>query len=151
MSNNGSYTTMRIGAKDIATFRGIINLFAEVFEEPLQREAGDDYLTQLLGNKDFVVIAAIDGDRVLGGVTAYLMHQYSGEYAEAYIYDIAVHKEYQRKGIGKMLMAALVDYCRKNNVKLLFVEAHEADGHAIEFYHRVGGKAEKIVHFNIEI
>ena len=151
MKNEKEYTVIHFQEGNIASFRELIALFAEVFEEPVEKEPGDYYLARLLGNKDFVAIAAMDGDRVLGGLTAYVMHLYNGEYAEAYIYDIAVKNDYQRKGIGRMLIDALAEYCRENKIKLMFVEAHEEDTNAVEFYHKAGGKAEKVVHFNFEV
>jgi hypothetical protein len=30
----------------------------------------------------------------------------------------------------------------------MFVEAHEEDQHAVNFYYKAGGQAEKVVHFN---
>lgn len=150
MEDKEEYKVMHLQDGNIVTFRKLIDLFAEVFEEPVKAAPGDYYLARLLGNKDFVAIVAMDGDRVVGGLTAYVMHLYNGEYAEAYIYDIAVKNECQRKGIGKMLIDALAEYCRENKIELMFVEAHEEDQHAVAFYHKAGGKAEKVVHFNFE-
>ena len=57
----------------------------------------------------------------------------------------------EKLNAGKKLIETLAEYCKQNNIKTMFVEAHEEDKHAIEFYHSAKGKAEKVVHFNFEI
>jgi aminoglycoside 3-N-acetyltransferase I len=76
---------------------------------------------------------------------------YYGNYSEVYIYDIAVSKEYQRNGLGIMLIDSLKRFCAANNIKTIFVEAEEKDKHAVNFYHRTKAIAEKVVHFNYEL
>jgi GNAT superfamily N-acetyltransferase len=58
-----------------------------------------------------------------------------------------VLSQYQRQGIGKLLMAGITSYCKGIGVEEVFVQADQPDEHAIEFYHAMGGIAEQVVHF----
>jgi ribosomal protein S18 acetylase RimI-like enzyme len=108
----------------------------------------EKYLQQLLGKEDFFVFVALLHEEVVGGLTAYTLAQYYSERPLVYIYDLAVKSQYQRQGIGKMLMAGITNYCKEIGVEEVFVQADQVDQHAIEFYHTTGGIAEQVVHFN---
>jgi ribosomal protein S18 acetylase RimI-like enzyme len=71
--------------------------------------------------------------------------------SEVYIYDLAVESAWQRKGIGRNLIAALKDYCKGLGCKYIFVQADLVDQHAIDFYRSTGGKQEDVVHFDYEL
>ncbi|HET6992784.1 MAG TPA: GNAT family N-acetyltransferase, partial [Bacteroidia bacterium] len=120
-------------------------------EEEMPVTSSTTRLTNLLSKKEFIVFAALHENEVVGGLTAYELPMHSSDHSEAYIYDIAVHSRFQRKGLGLKMIAALKDYCRQNGIQTFFVEAHGEDIHAVEFYHKAGGKAEKVVHFNFEV
>ena len=85
--------------------------------------------------------------RVAGGLTSYLLQQYYSQSPLVYIYDLAVKTELQRKGIGKMLISGIAEYCKERGVAEVFVQADEADDYALDFYRSTGGIAEKVVHF----
>lgn len=54
------------------------------------------------------------------------------------LYEIAVSKEYQRRGIGKMMIDRIKMLCRSHNLeKITFRTAK--DEPAIEFYKAIGG------------
>jgi len=67
----------------------------------------------------------------------------------AYIYDLAVLKDFRRKGIGKMLIKRLTDYCKKNGFDEIFVQADRVDGYALDFYRLTNPTNEEdVVHFS---
>lgn len=68
-----------------------------------------DYLQQLLEKNDFGVFVALSGGVVTGGLTTYSLQQYYRTTPLVYIYDMAVSREFQRKGIGKKLITGLKD------------------------------------------
>jgi aminoglycoside 3-N-acetyltransferase I len=142
---------IQLGQNDVSLFRQLIDLFAEVFEAKPGTGTSDPYLTAVLSNPFFVTFAATVNEAVVGGVTGYILPQYNGECAELFIYDIAVKTEFQRAFIGTRLLAAIDRYCKDNGIELFFVAANEEDQHAVDFYHRAGGSAERVVHFNFEV
>jgi ribosomal protein S18 acetylase RimI-like enzyme len=137
----------RLENQDLDAFIALIRVFEEVFEMKEFRLPGEKYLQQLLEKDGFFVFVALRNEQVVGGLTAYTLEQYYSERPLVYIYDLAVLNQYQRQGIGKMLMNGITSYCKGIGVEEVFVQADQPDEHAIEFYHATGGIAEQVVHF----
>jgi len=75
------------------------------------------------------------------------LRQYYSTSPLVYIYDLAVAPEYQRKGIGKMLITEIQSYCKDIGVEEVFVQADVADDYALDFYRSTGARGEDVVHF----
>ena len=145
--NDKIFEVKRLTKQDLENFKSLITIFNTVFEEAESNIQSDTNLTKLLNNDNFIALAAISENEVVGGLTAYELPLYYSASSEVFLYDMPVKKEYQRIGIGKQLMNGLKEYCNKNGIEEFFVLAHEEDKHAIEFYHSTGGKSEKVVNF----
>lgn len=128
-------------------FYALIRLFEEVFEMKDFVMPPADYLEKLLARDDFFVFVAVLDGRVVGGLTSYTLRQYYSISPLVYIYDLAVATEYQRKGIGKMLIAEIQNYCKDIGVEEVFVQADVADDYALDFYRSTGARGEDVVHF----
>jgi aminoglycoside 3-N-acetyltransferase I len=144
-------TTKQLTPGDTVEFIEMLCLFEEIFEMKDFKMPGEDYLKNLLGDENFIVYAAILKNRVVGGLTAYILPSYYNESSEVYIYDVAVKASYQRNGVGKQLLQALAVHCRRHDYKNFFVQADEIDAHALAFYRSTGGSPERVVHFNYKI
>lgn len=142
-----SITIKKLDNKDIDKFKELIRVFEDVFEMESFQLPDDHYLQQLLENESFFVFVALLDDKVVGGLTSYTLQQYYSTLPLVYIYDLAVKTEFQRQGIGKMLISSITNYCKGIDIEEVFVQADEEDGNAIEFYHATGATAEKVVHF----
>lgn len=94
------------------------------------------YLSDLLENEDFIVVVALDDGEVVGGLTVYVLRSYYESKPVAYIYDVGVHKDFQRKGIGLKLIEFLLAYCKENKFAYVYVEAEADDLDAIRFYEK---------------
>jgi aminoglycoside 3-N-acetyltransferase I len=145
---NTEFHIHRLGPNDLTLFKKLIALFHKVFETENPATADESHLKSLLAKPEFIVFVALHENEVVGGLTACELQMYASNHSEAYIYDIAIQPEFQRKGCGKKLLSAFSDYCQQNGIKEFFVEAHESDEHAVNFYRSSGGKPEKVVHFN---
>ncbi len=133
---------------DLVSFRELITLFQEVFDHSDDDLPTNGYLTELLLKSDFVVLVAIYDQQIVGGLTAYEIRKYHKEATELFIYDIAVKREFQRKGIGKALLSKLKSLSSERGIDEMFVAAHADDVQALQFYKGTGGEQEKVVHFN---
>jgi aminoglycoside 3-N-acetyltransferase I len=111
---------------------------AGVFESESHR-LGDDYLGRLLRCEEFWALAATVDDAIVGGVTAYTLPQTRAEVAELFIYDVAVVPAWQRRGVGRQLMATLRMQAAHAGVGVAFVPADNDDTHALDFYRALGG------------
>lgn len=148
---NSEITLKRLGADDLQLLQRMVILFHRVFEVEERIMAAEDYHEQLLKNPAFIAMVAMDGNEIVGGLTAYVLPMYYRRSAEAYIYDIAVADAHQRKGVGRALIESLKEYCWQNGISTIFVEANEEDIHAVDFYRSLGGQMEKVAHFNFRL
>ncbi len=140
----------KLTEKDVSAFEALLLLFNHTFEEDRTLSSAA-HLSALLKDPHFVVIAAFSAGKILGGLTAYELPMYYGNETEIFLYDMAIHPDHQRKGIGKQLLEFLKDYCAQNKINTFFVLAHEEDTHALEFYHSTGGQREQVANFIYEI
>jgi aminoglycoside 3-N-acetyltransferase I len=136
-----------LSKQDIYKFKELIQLFEDVFEMESFHMPDDIYLQQLLGNNRFFVFVALSDNNIVGGLTAYTLQQYYSKLPLVYIYDVAIKTEFQRQGIGRMLITSITKYCQEIGVEEVFVQADEVDDYAIEFYTSTGARNEKVRHF----
>ena len=137
----------RLGKSDGAIFKQQIQLLSEVFGEESPGAAPATHLEALLENPAFIAFAIIQEQEVWGGATAYILPLYHRAKTEVFLYDIAIHPEYQRQGLGAKLLSSLITYCRQEGLGEVFVAAHEGDAGALDFYRATGGREEKVRHF----
>ena len=141
---------LRIQENGIERFIELVEILNDAFEQP-KKVASERQLKKLLNAPNFHAIAAIMEDKIIGGLTAYELEQYYTDKSELYIYDIAVKAELRNQGVGKELIDYLKDYSTKNEIEVIFVEAHSEDEQAVKFYESTFGKSEKVDHFNFEV
>lgn len=142
----------RLSAEDIDSFIELVHLFESVFEMKEWTMPSKTHLEELLQKSDFMVFAAISNNQVVGGLTAYVLEQYYSEKPLVYLYDLAVGERFQRKGIGRSLIAGLVAYCQEGKYDEVFVQAEKADDHAIDFYRKTRiTSEEQVVHFSYSL
>jgi aminoglycoside 3-N-acetyltransferase I len=126
--------------------RDLFAMMAEVFEGA-QEPLSDSYLDRLLSRDDFWAMAAYDGEEVVGGITAHTLPMTRSESAEVFIFDVAVRRDYQRKGVGRQLMKAICEAAAAAGIEVVFVPADNDDAHALDFYRAIGGKPSPVTLF----
>jgi ribosomal protein S18 acetylase RimI-like enzyme/predicted enzyme related to lactoylglutathione lyase len=139
----------RLRGGDRALARETFSLMAQVFEtdtEPLS----DPYIDGLLRRPDFWVVAASVNGQVVGGLTAHTLAMTVYEGSEIFLYDIAVSEAFQRRGIGRQLVASLLDGARAAGVKTVFVPADDDDTHALDFYRALNGAPLAVTMFDFD-
>jgi aminoglycoside 3-N-acetyltransferase I len=136
----------RLSQTDIVTAERLFATMAEVFDEERQ-PLGDDYLDTLLARADFWALAALEGDEVLGGLTAHTLPMTRCAASEVLLFDLAVRVEHQRRGIGRALVGTLQALAADAGINVVFVPADNEDTEALEFYRAVGGVAEAVTIF----
>lgn len=138
--------------QDIEDFSELIDVFEAVFEMEDFVKPTDRYLQDILAKPNFFVLVAKAENEVLGGLTVYVLDQYYSPKPLAYIYDLAIAEAYQRKGIGKALMAYLSEYCKEKGFEEIFVQADRSDDYALDFYrHTKPSNEEDVVHFSYKL
>ncbi|WP_462250885.1 GNAT family N-acetyltransferase [Ekhidna sp.] len=146
--SNANIEIYQLTKDDLQLFVKVIQLFADVFEMENFKIPSSSHLSNLLSKDDFMVFCAKDGESVIGGLTAYTLMQYYSVKPLAYIYDLAVDTSYQRKGIGKKLIASFNSYCMGKGYEEVFVQADKTDDNALDFYRKTQPTEEEHVsHF----
>lgn len=147
------YAIRQLSAADIDLFRDLLALFGRVFEDNetyVGAQPTTEYLEGLLGGDQFIAVAAIQDDAVIGGLAAYVMKKFEQERSEIHIYDLAVDDAHRRKGIATGLIEELKSIAAARGAYLIFVQADEGDEPPIALYSKFGIR-EDIHHFDIAI
>jgi aminoglycoside 3-N-acetyltransferase I len=143
---NGKMQSIRLKTGDREVARALFSMMAEVFEEECE-VLSDAYIDRLLAREEFWAIAALDGDRVIGGITAHTLPMTRAETSELFIYDVAVRSDHQRQGVGRQLVGELRQLAAAAGIRELFVPADNDDVHALDFYRALGGSASPVTFF----
>lgn len=125
----------KLSHKETGHFIDLIEIFKQVFEDD-RPVPPSQYLNNLLHNQNFMVFVATVNNKVVGGLTIYVLHQYYCTKPIAYIYDVAVKPEFQGKSIGKALISEACNYCKENGFDEAYVEAESNDVDAVNFYRK---------------
>ncbi len=147
-------TIRRLSPDDIALLRSVNELFAEAFEMPddyLGTPPPDDYLRRLLAKDSFICVAAIDGDTVVGGLTAYVLEKLEQARSEIYIYDLAVAESHRRQGIATALIGEVRRIGRERDTWVVIIEADDGDEAPIGLYDKLSIQHEIAHHFDIAV
>lgn len=94
-------------------FQGLLKVFREVFDWEESEFPNSSYLSNLLENPQLLVLIAKAEDKMVGGLTAYLLPGYQTKKSSIFIYDLGVTTNFQRQRIGKSLIDKLLDYAKK--------------------------------------
>lgn len=146
-----AFRVRHVGPDDLGVMRAMLAMFGEVFDDlPTYTGAppDDSYLASLLANDGFIAIAALAGERVVGGLAAYVLPKFEQARSEVYLYDLAVEAAMRRRGIATALIEALSTLARERGAWVVFVQADPGDDPAIALYTKLGVR-EDVLHFDI--
>lgn len=124
----------KLNPTDIDDFSNLVKVFEVVFEWGNFKFPKTKHLQRLLDNSNYLVFVATSDKKLVGGLTAHVLDRYDTEKPSAYIYDLAVITDLQRKGVGKLLIVTLNEYCKKYGFNEVFVQAESDDIQAVNFY-----------------
>ncbi len=125
---------MQIEMMNKSHIDGIIEIENESFAIPWSRSS----IEKELKNNFAIYAVAIENNKVLG---------YGGMWHvvnEGHITNIAVHKDYRRKGIGQAIIEKLVEIAEEKEMIGLTLEVRKSNTPALELYKKNGFKLEGI-------
>ena len=153
MVNSFSYSYQQLTSADISLLKDLLRVFGEAFGEVETYQGSvpsDDYLTWLLSKRHFIAVAAMRGEKVVGGLAAYELDKFEQDRREIYIYDLAVLENHRRRGVATGIIRELTRIATTRNVYVIFVQADQEDTAAIALYEALGTK-EVAFHFDIAV
>jgi aminoglycoside 3-N-acetyltransferase I len=131
----------------------VLDLFATEFDDPQSyssQRPDAQHLGKLLAKDDVIVMAALQQERVVGAMLAYVLHKIEQPRSEIYIYDLAVSAAHRRQGIATALIEALQPIAREYGAWVIYVQADYGDEPAIALYNKLG-TMEEVMHFDIAV
>ena len=141
----------RLTSDDVPQMRNMLSMFGQAFEDiPTYTEdqPSTPYLADLLSSNTFVALAAFEGDRVIGGLAAYVLPKFEQSRREIYVYDLAVAQSHRRLGVATALIRALQRLARELGAYVIFIQADYGDEPAVALYTKLGAR-EEVLHFDI--
>ena len=126
-------------------------MFGAAFDEPeTYRAAPPDeaYLADKLRQPHIIVLAAMVGDEVIGGLVAYELAKLEQPRSEIYIYDLAVADAWRRRGVATALIEHVRQIARERGAWTIFVQGDYGDDPALALYGKLGTR-EAVLHFDI--
>jgi len=141
----------QLTADDGAMMHALLATFGDAFDDADtygKARPSAAYLGRLLGSDDFIALAAVQDERVIGGLAAYVLRKFEQERSEVYIYDLAVAAAHRRQGIATALIEALKPIAAARGAWVIFVQADHGDDPAIALYSKLG-RREDVLHFDI--
>lgn len=134
---------MKIRKANSKDFRKIANLMNEEFSKSPFNEKSNlkDILKSIrffykIGN----INLAVENKKIVG-VIVFKQEQY-WEGPAILIEDLAISKDFQKKGIGKSLMNNLEKYAKRKKINSIYFLTHKKSS-AIAFYKKLGYKQRK--------
>ena len=140
------FTLRELGPTDLGLARELFEQWRrgdDVSEPP----ATDETLAGLLKLLDFHVVAALCGDQIIGGLTAYELTMYTHAATELFVYEVDVIEAHRRQGVGRALIEWARELCRSRGFSALYVPAMADDGRAVAFYAACGLEREEVAWF----
>ncbi len=113
--------------------------------------ASNEYLTKLLAKNSFYCIAAFDGEKIIGGLTAYEFPMVKAETTEVYLYEIVVDKAYRKQNLATEIIEFAKQLCISRGVSYMFVGTEPDNIAAQKLYLKTGGRLEgNLPHYEYE-
>jgi aminoglycoside 3-N-acetyltransferase I len=148
-----SLSIRQLTPDNVSLMEALLATFGEAFNE-VDTYSGNrptaKYLQHLLGSDYFIVLAALQSGKVVGGIAAYELKKFEQQRSEIYIYDLAVSEAHRRKGIATALIDELKKIAVARAAYVIFVQADIGDAPAIALYTKLGIR-EDVLHFDIAV
>ncbi len=145
----------RLGPDDVAGFRAMNAVFSKVFDEPenySEKPPAQAYARQWLANPNHLAIVAEDEGAAVGALAGYILPKFEQQRSELYIYDLAVHQAYRRRGVATALIAETRRIARAVGAWTIFVQADTTpeDEAAQALYRKLSSEEISVLHFDIQ-
>lgn len=101
------------------------------------------WTTKILEDENFIALAAIEKNKLIGGLTAYLLKMYKRNSTKALLYEISVKSKYKRQGIGKKMVEYFISILKDMNTENIILITSKTNNNAIRFFEATNGTLKK--------
>jgi ribosomal protein S18 acetylase RimI-like enzyme len=131
----------RLGASDAAELaRVLAPIVAANAETDVTEASHAAHLRRLLDEPTCYVFVAVDRDTPVGYVSAYRFPRLDHASDQVYVFDIEVAPGMRRRGVGRQLMNALLEACRRDGVTWAWAGTARENIAAQRLFASIGGE-----------
>jgi aminoglycoside 3-N-acetyltransferase I len=152
-SKSCSVVVRKLRGADVDLFRELLTVMGRAFDQIgtyTDAQPSTPYIGSLLESDQFIALAALEDQSVVGGLAAYELPKFEQERSEIYIYDLAVDSKHRRKGVATALIYALKALAATRRAYVIYVQADPPDEPAVALYTKHGTR-EDVFHFDIAV
>lgn len=140
---------VRMRSAEPADLAGLVSLLAAlfaieedfVFDEPRQRQG----LALMLENERGCVLVAEAEGRVIGMCSGQLLVSTAEGGQSLLVEDVVVDEQWRGRGVGRLLLEAISDWARANQVSRLQLLADRNNTPALGFYGSLGWQTTELI------
>ncbi|CAH1218583.1 Acetyltransferase YpeA [Paenibacillus plantiphilus] len=122
---------MDVRTFQLSDYRPVTQLLETVLSEECYELTIEAFARQLSWDSELVLVASIEGE-IVGMIIGTIDNN------KGYYYRIAVLPEYQRQGIGKLLIRSLRQRFEQRNVQKIMITADEHNEPILKMYESLG-------------
>jgi ribosomal protein S18 acetylase RimI-like enzyme len=122
---------MNVRSFQLSDYRPVTELLETVLSEECYELTMEAFGRQLSWDSELVLVASV-GDEIAGMIIGTIDNN------KGYYYRIAVHPDYQRRGLGKRLIESLRTRFEQRNVTKIMITADEHNEPILSLYESLG-------------
>ncbi len=145
-----TYSIKKLTPDDVKLARELLESWYFDEEDKLASLSSENYLQQLLERPNFHLYVALHQEKVVGGLSAYELPLLEREASEMFLYEMEIHPEHRRQGLGRRLIEALQTTCQHLGIGVIFVGTSMDNEAAQQLYSSTGGQREDIPWYTYE-
>ena len=138
------YHLKKLTTTDRDLLRQLLECWYHDEPERLAHLPSTHYLRDLLNRPDLHLYVALLADQVVGGLSAHELPLLEREKREMFLYEMEVHPEHRRRGLGRRLIEALQQTCSERNIEVIYLGTELDNEAAQQLYCSTGGQRELI-------
>jgi ribosomal protein S18 acetylase RimI-like enzyme len=127
-------TIQRLRNASEAQFTDISLLESQLHDA--ERTYPREFLDSILQNDDVFLVAALDGEKIVGMGTVYVIQKLDNK--AAFIEDVIVSEQYRGQGLGEKIMRALLELAKENGVRTVNLTSRPSRVAANALYQKLG-------------
>lgn len=106
---------------------------------------------EIMSRHDTYIFVVEDNKRLLGLGTLYILPNMRHGWKRGHIEDLFVTETERKRGVGSLLLNAIKEFCKNNNIKVIKLDSGNELLNAHAFYEKHGGKTtERFFRFDLD-
>jgi len=128
----------KLSQVNAATRKDINSLLVQMRDDASEQKAQMSELRELTTNKNIAVIVAMDGKRIIGMATLYIMPKLGKRVGR--IEDVIVDTAYRGQGLGRQIMQKVISTARIKKIQTLHINSRPVHVIGNKLYQKLGFK-----------